>query len=78
MWSEAEYWLNTDCPLPLIEMTVLEKMTQEQIWKMSPNYTDFKFSNIKSHACTKVSKSQMTPKATWLFWGPYLTQGSPY
>uniref|UniRef100_A0A671SMF7 Glycogen synthase kinase-3 beta n=1 Tax=Sinocyclocheilus anshuiensis TaxID=1608454 RepID=A0A671SMF7_9TELE len=42
---------------------VLGTPTREQIWEMNPNYTEFKFPQIKAHPWTKVFRPRTPPEA---------------
>ncbi|MBZ3889859.1 Glycogen synthase kinase-3 alpha [Sciurus carolinensis] len=50
-WKSSRYW---------------EHPTREQIREMNPNYTEFKFPQIKAHPWTKVFKSRSPPEANAL------------
>lgn len=43
------------CSYSYIYVQVLGTPTREQIREMNPNYTEFKFPQIKAHPWTKVS-----------------------
>ena len=42
---------------------VLGTPTREEIYAMNPNYTEFKFPQIKAHPWTKVFSKRMPPDA---------------
>lgn len=44
-------------------MQVLGTPTREQIREMNPNYTEFKFPQIKAHPWTKVSQKEFFKSA---------------
>lgn len=60
-------------PLPLSQ--VLGTPTREQIREMNPNYTEFKFPQIKAHPWTKVS--QQVQKNPFLFLHLHLAPSPP-
>lgn len=45
----------------LCSLQVLGTPTREQIREMNPNYTEFKFPQIKAHPWTKVSQQVQEP-----------------
>lgn len=50
------------CPILLFcSIQVLGTPTREQIREMNPNYTEFKFPQIKAHPWTKVSQQVQEP-----------------
>lgn len=53
--SSLEYW-----SYPYIYSQVLGTPTREQIREMNPNYTEFKFPQIKAHPWTKVRSPEST------------------
>ncbi|CAB1347266.1 unnamed protein product, partial [Coregonus sp. 'balchen'] len=46
-----------------VDQLVLGTPTREQIREMNPNYTEFKFPQIKAHAWTKVFRPRTPPEA---------------
>uniref|UniRef100_A0A8C2SHR9 [tau protein] kinase n=1 Tax=Capra hircus TaxID=9925 RepID=A0A8C2SHR9_CAPHI len=48
---------------PFLSLQVLGTPSREQIREMNPNYTEFKFPQIKAHPWTKVFKSRTPPEA---------------
>lgn len=54
--SNSVLFLYVECCSVCLWSQVLGTPTREQIREMNPNYTEFKFPQIKAHPWTKVSK----------------------
>ncbi|KPI92535.1 Protein kinase shaggy [Papilio xuthus] len=64
IFGAIDYTTKIDSQSPLTNNSVLGTPTREQIREMNPNYTEFKFPQIKSHPWAKYMLERMTmPKS---------------
>ncbi|MGH0180596.1 UNVERIFIED_CONTAM: hypothetical protein FKN15_004592 [Acipenser sinensis] len=63
VYRVARHFSKAKQTIPFIYVKVLGTPTREQIREMNPNYTEFKFPQIKAHPWTKVFKPRTPPEA---------------